>query len=211
MASVSTLTCWPRMASCSCAAGRRVSSEAISTLRFSRSVRRLAILAVVVVLPEPCRPTIRIGTGGAARRLRPAPSDPPSVSTSASWTIFTTIWPGLIDLTISAPTALALTFSVKVLTTSRATSASSRARRTSRSASSTSDSDSAPRPVILSNMPDRRSLRVSNMVPILWPKRISHPGAKLAAGCWPPHLPGMSEPHVWRSLKTFKRRVMAGT
>ena len=53
MASVSTFTCLPRMASCSCAAGRRVSSEAISTRRLSRSVRRLAIFAVVVVLPEP--------------------------------------------------------------------------------------------------------------------------------------------------------------
>jgi hypothetical protein len=63
---VGTLTCSPSTASCSIAAGRRVSSEAISTLRLSRSVRRLAILAVVVVLPEPCRPTIMIGTG--ARR-----------------------------------------------------------------------------------------------------------------------------------------------
>jgi hypothetical protein len=58
--SVSTPTCSPSTASCSMAAGRRVSSEAISTF-LSRSVRRLAILAVVVVLPEPCRPTIRIG------------------------------------------------------------------------------------------------------------------------------------------------------
>ena len=61
--SVSTSTCWPSTASCSIAAGRRVSSEAISTLRLSRSVSRLASLAVVVVLPEPCRPTIMIGTG----------------------------------------------------------------------------------------------------------------------------------------------------
>ena len=50
------------------AAGRRTSSEAISTLRFCRSVRRLASLAVVVVLPEPCRPTIMMATGGAALR-----------------------------------------------------------------------------------------------------------------------------------------------
>ena len=54
--SVSTPTCWPSTASCSCAAGRFTSSEAISTLRLSRSVRRLAILAAVVVLPAPCRP-----------------------------------------------------------------------------------------------------------------------------------------------------------
>ena len=50
---VSTPIWVPRIASCSCAAGRRVSSEAISTRFLSRSVRRLAIFAVVVVLPEP--------------------------------------------------------------------------------------------------------------------------------------------------------------
>ena len=50
------------------AAGRYTSSEAISTLRRPCSVRRLASLAVVVVLPEPCRPTIMIGTGAGALR-----------------------------------------------------------------------------------------------------------------------------------------------
>ena len=58
----------PSTASCSIAAGRRMSSEAISTFVFCRSARRLAILAVVVVLPEPCRPTIMMATGGAALR-----------------------------------------------------------------------------------------------------------------------------------------------
>ena len=66
--SVSTPTCWPSIASCSCAAGRFTSSEAISTLRLSRSVRRLAILAAVVVLPAPCRPTSMIATGAGALR-----------------------------------------------------------------------------------------------------------------------------------------------
>ena len=45
-----------------------MSSEAISTLRLSRWVRRRASFAVVVVLPEPCRPTIMIATGGTALR-----------------------------------------------------------------------------------------------------------------------------------------------
>ena len=45
-----------------------MSSEAISTLRFICSVRRFAIFAVVVVLPEPCRPTIMIATGAGALR-----------------------------------------------------------------------------------------------------------------------------------------------
>ncbi len=95
--SVSTPTCLPSTASCSIAAGRRVSSEAISTRRLPRSVRRLAILAVVVVLPEPCSPTIRTGTGGTALRSM-VPASSPSIVTSSSWTIFTTIWPGVTEL-----------------------------------------------------------------------------------------------------------------
>ena len=40
----------------------------MSTLRRPCSVNRLASLALVVVLPEPCRPTIMIGTGAGALR-----------------------------------------------------------------------------------------------------------------------------------------------
>ena len=40
------------------------------------SVRRFAILAVVVVLPEPCRPTIMMATGGAALRSIGLASEP---------------------------------------------------------------------------------------------------------------------------------------
>ena len=53
-----------------------MSSEAISTLRLSRWVRRRASFAVVVVLPEPCRPTIMIATGGTALRSMVWPSEP---------------------------------------------------------------------------------------------------------------------------------------
>ena len=62
--SVSTFAWRPSTASCSCAAGRATSSEAISTFLRSRSDRRLASLAVVVVLPEPWRPTIMMTAGG---------------------------------------------------------------------------------------------------------------------------------------------------
>jgi hypothetical protein len=86
------------------AAGRRTSSEAISTLRLPRSLRRLAIFAAVVVLPEPCRPTSMIGTGGGALRSIGTPPSP-SVATSWSCTSLTTIWPGVTDLTMVAPTA----------------------------------------------------------------------------------------------------------
>src|SRR6185436_19463819 len=144
------------------AAGRRTSSEAISTLRRPCSVRRLAILAVVVVLPEPCSPTIMIGTGGSALRSIGSPLVP-SVWISWSCTSLTTSWPGVTDLISSTPTALALTCSVKACTTSSATSASSRARRTSRNAASTSASVSAPRRVSRSRMPPSRSDSESNI------------------------------------------------
>ena len=48
----------------------------MSTLRRACSVRRLASLAVVVVLPEPCRPTIMIGTGAGALRSIGSPCAP---------------------------------------------------------------------------------------------------------------------------------------
>src|SRR5271169_1361987 len=145
------------------AAGRRVSSDAISTLRFCTSVRRLAILAVVVVLPEPCSPTIMMTTGAGALRSIGCVSEP-SVAISSSCTILTTIWPGVTDLITSTPTARTFTCSVKARATSSATSASSSARRTSRSASSTSASDSAPRRVRRSRIEPSRSDRLSNIV-----------------------------------------------
>src|SRR5262249_43771438 len=138
------------------------SSEAMSTLRRPCSTRRLASLAVVVVLPEPCRPTIMIGTGAGALRSTGSPRVP-SVSISWSCTIFTTIWPGVTDLMTSTPTAWLFTLSTKARTTSSATSASSRARRTSRSAASTSASVSAPRRVKRSRMPPSLSESESNI------------------------------------------------
>ena len=74
--SVATAICSPRTRNCSMAAGRRVSSEARSTFLFCLSERRLAILAVVVVLPEPWSPTIRIGTGGTALKSIDCCSEP---------------------------------------------------------------------------------------------------------------------------------------
>ena len=139
-----------------------MSSEAISTLEL-RSRSRRAIFAVVVVLPEPCSPTIMIGTGAAALRSIGCASEP-SVAISSSCTILTTIWPGVTDLITSTPTARFFTWSMKARATSSATSASSSARRTSRSAASTSCSDSAPRRVRPSRMPDSFSDRLSNKV-----------------------------------------------
>ena len=140
-----TPACSASCANCSCAAGRWVSRLASSTRRFRRSFSRRAILPEVVVLPEPCRPTIRIGTGAAAFRLIGTAPSPPSASIITSLTILTTCWPGVTEDSTSAPTARSRTLAMKSRTTGRATSASSSARRTSRSASviSASLSDSA--------------------------------------------------------------------
>ena len=145
-------------------------------------MRRLAILAVVVVLPEPCRPTIMIGTGAGALRSIGSPCAP-SISTSSSWTILTTIWPGVTDLMTSTPTAWSFTLSMKARATSSATSASSSARRTSRSAASTSASVSAPRRVRRSRMLPSRSDRLSN---IGSKRHLLRPRAHRAVGRWPP-------------------------
>ena len=77
---VGTSICSPSSFSCSMAAGRRVSSEAIMTFLRSNFVRRKASLAEVVVLPEPCRPAIRTTIGGTALRLIGVGSSPPSMS-----------------------------------------------------------------------------------------------------------------------------------
>ena len=111
----------------------------------SRSVSRLAILPVVVVLPEPCRPTIRIGD-----RRRGVEVD--AARTVVAEHLDQLVVDDLDDLLagrhragdLGADGALAHLLD-EAATTSSATSASSSARRTSRSASSTSAAASAPR------------------------------------------------------------------
>ena len=60
-----------------------------------------------MVLPEPCRPTSISGTGAGASRSSAFASEP-SISTSSSWTILTTCWPGVTERITSWPTARAL-------------------------------------------------------------------------------------------------------
>ena len=153
----------PSRRSCSRAAGRLTSSDASITdfLSFWNNCR--ANFPVVVVLPLPCRPTIRITAGGVVFRLRGISSGP-SISTSASLTILMTICPGVTDLRTSLPTAFSLTTVIKDLITDKATSASIKASRTSRKAVSTSASLSAPRPRRRSNTDPNFSLKPSNMV-----------------------------------------------
>src|SRR3546814_10572472 len=86
MGSFATSVCVPSVASCSCAAGRLTSSDAIRTFLRSFSFRRLAILAVVVVLPEPCKPAIITMAGGVTSIISSDVSEP-SISVRPSLTI----------------------------------------------------------------------------------------------------------------------------
>ena len=122
-------------------------------------------------MPEPCRPTIRIGIGAGAFRLSGTAPSPPSASIITSLTILTTCWPGVTEDSTSEPTARSRTLAMKSRTTGSATSASSSARRTSRSASVTSASDSAPRPRRRSNTPESLSDSASNTAHLQRPKR----------------------------------------
>ena len=169
ISSVRTFACNPSTLSCSCAAGRRTSSEAISTFFLDRWVRRRPILAQLVVLPEPCRPTSMIATGGGASRSSGTASVP-SISIRWSWTTLMTICPGAIERRTCAPIAFSLTVSTKSLTTGSATSASSSAIRTSRSAAVTSASLSAPRRVSWPRTSPRRSCKLSNMAGLARPQ-----------------------------------------
>ena len=74
---------------CSRAAGRVISSDATMTFLRSRLFSRSANLPAVVVLPEPCRPAIKITEGGFVAIFSGAAS-PPSISISASCTILIT-------------------------------------------------------------------------------------------------------------------------
>ena len=120
-----------------------MSSEAISTRFFSLVWSSRPSLAEVVVLPEPCRPTIRMGAGGEP--MESASFSAPRVSTSTSWTILITCWPGVTERITFSPTARGRTLSMNSFTTGSATSASIRAVRTSARAASTSASVRAPR------------------------------------------------------------------
>ena len=98
-------------------------------------------------------------TGRCARRLSPVLGSPMS-RVNSSCTILMNACPGVRLLVTSAPTARALTASVKDLTTGSATSASSSARRTWRTVSAMLSSVSRPRPVREFMAEDSRSVRV---------------------------------------------------
>jgi hypothetical protein len=84
------------------------------TFFLSRVVRRLSQLGRGGGLTGALQADHHDATGGVAARLMPWASGAQH-RTSASLTILTTIWPGVTDLTTSAPTAFSFTDSVKLL------------------------------------------------------------------------------------------------
>ena len=96
----------PRMASCSIAAGRRVSSEAISTRLPSRSPEAARELGGGGGLARALQPDHQDRRGrrvDAQRRRRPLAA--PARRTSSSCTILTTCWPGVTDFVTAWPRA----------------------------------------------------------------------------------------------------------
>src|SRR3954452_6469959 len=98
--------------------------------------------------------------GFFANRIRRV--SPPRISTSSSWTIFTTCCAGLSAWLTSAPRARSLTAATNSLTTGSATSASSSAILISRAVASMSASESRPLPRRFLRVSARRSERVAN-------------------------------------------------
>src|ERR1700722_17682799 len=122
-----------------------------------------ASLPLVVVLPEPWSPAIRMTDGGWGDFWKRAVSLPRTL-TSSSWTILTICSEGLRAVATWEPRARVRMCSMSSVTTARLTSDSRRARRISRRASETFSSVMEPWPRRF--LKDRWSLseRFSNML-----------------------------------------------
>ncbi len=108
-----TPICSPSTRSCSMAAGRYISAATSRGLRLFFALRKLASLPENVVLPEPCRPAMRITVGFPVRSS--SSSLPPIRAASSSFTIFTINWPGLTEVITFSPMAFSFTLSVNSL------------------------------------------------------------------------------------------------
>src|SRR5689334_8055313 len=135
-------------------------SAATSSGFFPCFKRRFASLATVVVLPEPCRPTIMMPAGRSPFCASCSEvSTGPIKASSSSWQILMKWSPGatwnflpflsVVVVATTSPSALSFTRARKRLATLTSTSASSRATRMSRSASSMFASVSSALPVSL--------------------------------------------------------------
>ena len=92
---------------------------------FCFSFSFLANFAVVDVLPEPCKPAIKITAGGWVAKFKS--SDSPNVSTKQSCTTLITCSDGLTAFKTDSCIASCFTFSKNSLITGKATSACNKA------------------------------------------------------------------------------------
>src|SRR5271170_583681 len=122
-----------------------------------------ASLPEVVVLPEPCRPAMRMTDGGWELFWKRAVSLPRTL-TSSSWTIFTICSEGESAVATFSPMARVRMCSTRSLTTVRLTSDSRRARRISRTASEMFSSEMVPWPRRVLKERWSLSLRFSNIL-----------------------------------------------
>ena len=122
-----------------------------------------ASLPVVVVLPDPCSPTIMITVGGSFA-IRSFDWWLPSVLISSSRTILTTCWVGESADSTSSPWAFSLIASMNCFTTRKWTSASSSATRISRNAASIFSAVNLPSPRRFLKTRCSLSDKLSNMI-----------------------------------------------
>src|SRR5712692_4254163 len=125
------------------------------------SVSHFASLPVVVVLPEPCRPTIIHTEGG--REAKSGLACLPSSAVSSSRTVLTTCWSGESCSITSLPMAFCRMLARSSSATPTLTSPSSRASRISASAASRCSSVSFPCPRKFLNVRCSFSVKFSNM------------------------------------------------
>ena len=112
---IGTSICSASTRSCSIAAGRYTSQATSNGLRFFLVLSIRASFPEKVVLPEPCRPDIRITAGWPSVSISTV--SPPINWVSSSWTIFTINWLGFTAVSTFCPNAFSFTVSVKVFAT----------------------------------------------------------------------------------------------
>ena len=112
---IGTPICSASTRNCSIAAGRYTSQATNNGFLFFFVFSIRASLPEKVVLPEPCRPDIKITAGFPSKSISAV--SPPINWVSSSCTIFTINWLGFTAVSTFCPNAFSLTVSVKVLAT----------------------------------------------------------------------------------------------
>ena len=112
---IGTPICSANTRNCSIAAGRYTSQATSNGFLFFFVFSIRANLPEKVVLPEPCRPDIKMTAGLPSKSISAV--SPPINWVSSSCTIFTINWLGFTAVNTFCPNAFSLTVSVKVLAT----------------------------------------------------------------------------------------------